>query len=162
MTPWRRFARFNAVGALGVVVQLATIWALAGGVGVGYVTATLAGVGAALVHNFLWHTRWTWRDRPMDRAGTAAAFVRFVGANGVVSFIGNMAVMAALTGGAGLHPVPANAVAIAACGLVNFWLGNRVVFRAALLEIGATPGATRLAGRRALPAARAPHRPGPR
>jgi putative flippase GtrA len=46
-----------------------------------------------------------------------------------VSITGNVAVMAVLTGQAGVPALPANAVSIAMCGLVNFWLGERVVFR---------------------------------
>jgi putative flippase GtrA len=46
-----------------------------------------------------------------------------------VSITGNVAVMAVLTGQAGVPALPANAVSIATCGLVNFWLGERVVFR---------------------------------
>lgn len=130
MNLWRRFARFNAVGALGIVVQLTTIWALTDGAALPYLAATVIAVSAAVIHNFLWHLRWTWGDRPTTAAGALAAFVRFVSANGVVSFTGNVVIMAALVGGAGLKPVVANVIAIGACGLVNFWLGERVVFRA--------------------------------
>lgn len=132
MTRWRRFARFNAVGALGIVVQLSAIWALTDAARVPYLPATLAGVGTAILHNFLWHLRWTWGDRPHTAAEALDAFVRFVAANGLVSIAGNTAIMAALVGGAAWHPMPANMVAIAACGLLNFWLGDRIVFRAAL------------------------------
>ncbi len=126
---WRRLVRFNAVGALGIVVQLTAIWALTDGAALPYLTATVIAVSAAVVHNFLWHLKWTWGDRPMTPAAAFGAFLRFVSANGLVSLTGNVVIMTALTGGAGLRPVAANVVAIAACGLVNFWLGEQVVFR---------------------------------
>ena len=129
MKLWRRFARFISVGALCVGVQLAALWLLTTFGGVNYFVATLLAVGLAIVHNFLWHIRWTWRDRRQP-AGALPMFARFVAANGIVSFAGNAIVMAALTGRAGLPPVPANVIAIGACALVNFWLGDRVVFRA--------------------------------
>ena len=60
---WRTFARFNVVGGLGIAVQLATLAVLVEGLGVEYLPATFAAVGAAITHNFVWHQRWTWRDR---------------------------------------------------------------------------------------------------
>ena len=130
MNLWRRFARFYGVGALGIGVQVAALWALTALAGVNYLAATVLAVGAAIVHNFLWHIHWTWRDRARPGAEAWAMFARFVAANGVVSFTGNAIVMAALTGRGGMPPVLANLIAIAVCALVNFWLGDRVVFRA--------------------------------
>jgi putative flippase GtrA len=98
-------------------------------------------VGLAVAHNFLWHWRWTWRDRAIPIAGVPAAFARFAGANGVVSLAGNVWLMFVLVGVAGLPPVGANLVAIAACGLVNYRLGDRFVFRRAVSP------AARMAGR---------------
>jgi putative flippase GtrA len=139
--------RFSGVSALGVGVQISVIAMLASAWHVDYRAATLAGVAAAIVHNFLWHRRWTWGDRrgavaaPRDdmrvrRAttrvaptGPAATFARFVAANGVVSLGGNAAVMIVLVGGAHVPVVPANVAAIALCGIANFWLADRLVFR---------------------------------
>ena len=52
----------------------------------------------------------------------------FVAANGVVSYGGNVVIMIALVAGAGVPVLPANLLAIAACGLVTFWLGDTIVF----------------------------------
>lgn len=123
-----RFVRFNAVGALGIGVQLATIMTLMD-LGVSYVAATIVGVALAIVHNFYWHLRWTWRDRMLSGDRAFYAFLSFVAANGVVSFGGNVVIMIALVTGAGVPVLLANLIAIAACGLVNFWLGDRVVFQ---------------------------------
>ena len=123
-----RFVRFNAVGALGIGVQLATITALMD-VGVSYVAATIIGFNLAIAHNFYWHLRWTWRDRMLSGNRAFYAFLSFVAANGVVSYGGNVVIMIALVAGAGLPVLLANLIAIAACGLVNFWLGDRVVFQ---------------------------------
>jgi putative flippase GtrA len=149
--------RFSGVGALGIGVQIAVITWLANAWHVDYRVATLAGVAAAIVHNFLWHRHWTWGDvraatggrpyaddgrlatradkgRPYtddgrrDTGDTAMTFARFVAANGLVSIGGNVAVMTVLVGGAHVPIVPANAVAIALCSLANFWLADRVVF----------------------------------
>ena len=128
MNPARRFLRFNAVGALGIGVQLATIWAMTDVAGVPYVAATITGVSLAIAHNFFWHLRWTWGDRLLTGSRAAQAFVSFVVANGVVSFVGNLVIMIALVDGGDVPVLPANLVAIAVCGLANFWLGDTVVF----------------------------------
>ena len=121
-----RFVKFNAVGALGVVVQLACLWLLTGVAAVHYLIATPVAVVLALVHNFIWHRRWTWKDRD---GGVMAAFTRFAMTNGILSVISNVAVMVVLVSGARVNPVAANMVAIVSSGLLNFWLGDVVVFR---------------------------------
>jgi putative flippase GtrA len=52
----------------------------------------------------------------------------FVSGNGVVSMVGNLALMPGLVDVAGLPPVVANVVAVAICGVVNYRLGDRVCF----------------------------------
>ena len=122
-----RWLRFGGVGALGVGVQLAVLAVLEGAAGLNYAAATFVAVTAALVHNFFWHRAWTWRDR-RGHGSALSQFLRFVGVNGLVSLFGNLALMFVLVGAFGLPAVPANVVAIAACGVANYWLGDRVVF----------------------------------
>jgi putative flippase GtrA len=129
MNPWRRFVRFNAVGALGIGVQLGVVWLLADVGAVNTVPATVAAVVAAVVHNFLWHRRWTWADRLAGGARSPQAFARFALVNGAVSLIGNAAAVPLFTGGLGLGPVTANAIAIGLLGVVNFVLGDQLVFK---------------------------------
>ncbi|MEQ1574503.1 MAG: GtrA family protein [Vicinamibacterales bacterium] len=128
MNTGARLVRFSAVSALGVGVQLATIWFLTAVTHVHYLLAAMAAVGLTVVHNFAWHWRWTWRDRT-ESGGIASSFVRFALANGALSLAGNLAIVAVLVQGMHAAPVAANAVAIGACGLVNYWIGNTLVFR---------------------------------
>jgi putative flippase GtrA len=121
-----RFLRFNVVSGLGVGVQLFALHAFVGGLG--YMAATVLAVSISVVHNFTWHCVWTWADRVGSIDPVSQRLGRFAVANGAVSLVGNLALMAVLVGGAGLDPVAANAIAIAACGLLNFWLGEKVVF----------------------------------
>ena len=130
MKTWLRFVRFNAVGAAGIGVQLAAVWFLTSVAPVHYLAATSAAVALAVVHNFVWHWRWTWADRAVA-GGPAVLFVRFAAANGALSLGGNLVVMAVLVPYARLAPVVANAIAIGLSGLVNFWVGDVVVFRRA-------------------------------
>jgi putative flippase GtrA len=143
MTTALRFARFNLVGAAGIAVQLATIWLLIDVAGAPYLIATALGVMTAVAHNFVWHVAWTWRDRGLSGATILQALLWFVAANGVVSFAGNMLIMTALVEGPGLPVIPANVIAIGVCGLVNFWLADRLAFTA-------RPGAARYSSRSAV------------
>jgi putative flippase GtrA len=90
-------------------------------------TATPVAVELAVVHNYLWHARWTWRDRP---GGSPVRFVRFQLANGVASIAGNAALMALFAGAFGLPPMPANALAVGVMVAVNFVAADRWVFGA--------------------------------
>jgi putative flippase GtrA len=128
----RRWVTFNAVGALGVPLQLGLIAVLVHAMGVHYLTATVIAVEAAILHNFVWHLRWTWKDRPASRpAVLARRLVAFHLLNGGVSVVGNLAIMAALTGAGGVEPIAANLLAITACSLVNFTVSDTVVFKSA-------------------------------
>lgn len=124
-----RWLRFNGVGIVGAVVQLAVLSALTKGLDVPVALATAAAVEAAILHNFFWHQRWTWRDRPSEGArDTAARLRRFHAVNGLVSLVGNVIITTALVH-AGVHAVAANLVAILACSVVNYTAGNTYVFR---------------------------------
>lgn len=123
---WTRFVIFNTVGALGVSVQLASLWLLTGVAAVHYLIATPVAVSLAVAHNFIWHRLWTWKDRDVH---VTRAWARFVLTNGLLSLVSNLGVTAALVSGTHAHPVVANLAAIATSGLLNFWLGDVVVFR---------------------------------
>jgi putative flippase GtrA len=133
---------FNAVGAAGIAVQVTVLALLVHGLHLHYLPATLVAVEAAVLHNFYWHHRWTWRDRRSPSWGaTAGRLGRFQLLNGTISLAGNVGVMALLTGTFGLDPVSANLIAIVSCSLVNFAASEALVFRTvpfvlAILMIG--------------------------
>jgi putative flippase GtrA len=138
---FRRWLAFNGVGLLGVAVQLTTLAALVDLAGWHYLPATAIAVEIAVLHNFAWHQRWTWRDRPSrSERATLARLSRFHLLNGMVSLIGNLGLMAVLTGGLGLQPVPANGIAIVSCSVVNFVASEALVFRTAPIVILALIG----------------------
>lgn len=126
-----RWLVFNGVGCGGFLLQLSVLAALLGA-GFHYLAATAVAVEVAVLHNFLWHHRWTWRDRPAgSRRGTFARLARFQLLNGAVSLAGNLALMAGLSGAADIDPLPANVIAVIACSLVNFFGSELLVFRTA-------------------------------
>ena len=134
----RRWLTFNAVGAAGVVLQLAVLAFFVHIAGFHYLAATVFAVEAAILHNFVWHQKWTWHDRPAaSRTEVLERLARFHLLNGGVSLAGNFALMAVLTGVLRMDPVIANLAAIAACSLVNFALSTTLVFRTTV-QHGAT------------------------
>lgn len=124
-----RFLRFNVVGVAGFVLQLGVL-ALLVYLGAHYLVATAVAVEAAVLHNFFWHERWTWRDRPADGRSRLGRLWRFHALNGAVSLAGNLVLMRFLVGTFGLPPIPANLAAVLACAIVNFFASDRAVFRA--------------------------------
>lgn len=125
----RHVYRFGITSLAGVAVQVTLLWGLIHVVSLPYLTATALAVLAAILHNFVWHWRWTWADRNHAPAGWLDAFWKFALGNGVVSLGSNLILMPLLVDIGGLSPVPANLAAIASGGLLNFWLADRVAFR---------------------------------
>ena len=150
----QRWLRFNAVGIGGLGVQIIVLAVLVDGLRCDISIATLVAVEAAVLHNFLWHRRWTWTDRlpaPGDSplpawtderyyprgAATATSkwretLVSFLGfhvAGGLTSLAGNLGLTALLVGYAHVHHMAASLIAVAACSMLNFLLADRFVFR---------------------------------
>ncbi len=132
---WRltsqRWLKFNLVGAIGIGVQLGMLAALRT-LGMNYLLATALAVETAVVHNFIWHERFTWADRgSVDWRQSLWRLLRFNLTTGAVSIGGNLLLMRLLVGQAHLNYLLSNLVTIASCGLLNFVVSDRVVFRPA-------------------------------
>lgn len=123
-----RWLKFNAVGAVGMVVQLVALAVFNRWMAGRYLPATAMAIEVTLLHNFAWHALYTWRDR-RGKGGLAGQMVRFHLSNGVVSMVGNLVLMRVLVEGARLPVLAANGVAIVVCSVVNFLLGDGWVFR---------------------------------
>lgn len=127
--PLPRCLKFYAVGAIGIAVQLGLLALFTRGFGLHYLAATALAVEASVLHNFLWHRKWTWADRPgTGAAATAMRLIRFNLANGLVSVAGNLFFMHLFAGLLGLDPMMANLFSLVPCALVNFLLSDRWVF----------------------------------
>jgi dolichol-phosphate mannosyltransferase len=122
----RRWAKFSAVGATGILVQTATLAVLLRLAGLHYLIATALAVEASIVHNFIWHRKWTWADRP--QANIALMLVRFNLTSGAMSLAGNLLLMFVLVEQARVSALAANMITIAICSIINFVLSDRIVF----------------------------------
>ena len=126
-----RWIKFNAVGGIGIVVQLGALAILRSWLKLDYLLATGLAVEIAVIHNFFWHERFTWADRPAARpVQSLVRLVKFNAGNGAVSIAGNLVLMRLLVGEVKFNYVASNIVAIALCSVVNFLLGDRFVFEA--------------------------------
>jgi putative flippase GtrA len=124
-----RWLKFNFVGGVGIAVQLAALALFRSALDLDYMLATALAVETAVIHNFLWHERFTWADRPaLGFAHTLLRLAKFNAANGGVSIVGNLLLMRLLVGGLSMNYVAANLIAIGVCSVVNFLLSDRFVF----------------------------------
>ena len=122
-----RFARFALAGTGGLLVQVATLAVLTSLLNVNYLVATLVAVEAAILSNFVWHQRWTFRDRS---GSWLERLIRFNALNAMTSIVGSVVLTALFVETMGLHPVMANLLSVAALSLINFVGADRLVFRA--------------------------------
>ena len=124
------FIRFNIVGVFGFALQSGALFVLTHiAPPVGYLLATAAAVELAVLNNFVWHQRWTWKDRPSATKGeTLRRLVKFNITNGAVSITGNLIFMSILVGRLRLPIAGANVASVAACSICNFFLADRIAF----------------------------------
>ena len=130
MNPLIRWSKFNLVGAVGMAVQLASLAFFNRCFAGHYLLASAAALEITLLHNFVAHLHYTWRDR-RDNSALLAQLIRFHLSNGMVSMLGNLALMRLLVGVAHLPLLVANCIAILCCSILNFCLGNNWAFAAA-------------------------------
>lgn len=79
-------------GGLGMVLQLSALAFLNHHAAGHYLCASALAVEVTLLHNFMWHLHYTWRDRRDDSA-VVARLLRFHLSNGMVSLAGNLVLM---------------------------------------------------------------------
>jgi putative flippase GtrA len=133
MNTLARWGKFNLVGVMGMVAQLGSLAVLNRIVPGHYLAASAVALELTLLHNFVWHVHYTWRER-RETATLLGQCARFHLSNGMVSLVGNLALMKVLVAGALLPVLAANGIAILCCSLVNFSLGETWMFGAKRLQ----------------------------
>ena len=129
-----RLVRFSMAGMAGFAVQVAALALLVSVTNLHYLVATILAVEAAILINFVWHDRWTWRDRPpVTEAERWRRLARFNAMTGLTSIVGSVMVTAALVEMLSMSPIAANIISVIALRTVNFAGANTLVFRAAML-----------------------------
>jgi putative flippase GtrA len=144
-----RWIKFSIAGTAGFAVQIGTLAVLTQFAGLHYLVATVIAVELAILCNFVWHERWTWRDRLATRRRDRwTRLLRFNALTAVTSIAGSVALTAVFVELGALSPIAANVASVIALGVVNFAGANTLVFRAAaavaLTAAAATAGADTL------------------
>ena len=125
-----RWMKFNLVGVIGTFLQLAILAACTHWTKFPYLVAVAIAVECTILHNFLWHERFTWGDRKCrSNWERGKRLLRFNTTNGGISLMGNLLLMRLLVEHLRLPILAANGVAILACSLLNFAVGDQFVFR---------------------------------
>jgi putative flippase GtrA len=132
-----RWCKFNLVGGMGIGVQFVALFLLKSVLHFDYLLATAIAVQAAVVHNFVWHEQFTWADR-VDSSWRSCfhRFARFNLTTGLVSILGNLALMKVMVGFGHMNYLVANGVAIALCSVANFLVSDNWVFEPAPRSAG--------------------------
>ena len=124
-----RWFKFNAVGAVGIAVQLAALALFKSGLGWPLEYATSAAVEVAVLHNFFWHERWTWGERRGGWRETLSRLVRFNLTTGLLSIVANVVFTRLLVDRFRVPYLAANLMAIALTSIGNFLVSEYLVFR---------------------------------
>lgn len=124
-----RWMRFNLVGAMGFLLQTLALWLLVRGAGLSAGVAITIAVLAAVSHNFVWHERFTWPNLPREKRFDR--WLAFHISTGLVSVLTNLGITMIVMTATGLSVVPANVIAVALASFANFWINDRLIFRAA-------------------------------
>jgi putative flippase GtrA len=124
-----RWLKFNAVGAMGIIIQLMALALLLRILEFHYLWATVLAVETAVLHNFIWHWRWTWADRRSDGLNhMAATLLRFNFSNGMISLFGTVLCTGILSGIFKLNPLLANVLSLGPCCVLNYLVSDRLIF----------------------------------
>lgn len=128
-----RWLKFNAVGGIGIIVQLTVLSVLTRCLKMDYLPATLLAVETTIIHNFLWHERFTWADKArLGPPQNLLRWLKFNAGTGSFSLAGNLVLMRFFVGTLHWHFLFSNVVTIAACSIMNFLISEVFVFRSAL------------------------------
>lgn len=122
-----RWIRFSAVGLAGIGIQLSVLWLSANVLRIPATFSIVVAVEAALLHNFVWHERWTWRELPPE--GRWGRLMRFHASNGFVSLVSNVGITMLFRQYLAIPLLPSNLLAICLTAVLNFMLADAWVFR---------------------------------
>jgi dolichol-phosphate mannosyltransferase len=129
--PMGRFARFGLVGLSGLVVDMGMLYLLYDMLGLGLTRSAIFAAELAIINNFIWNDRWTFKDLSGQQRGWRKRAKRLAKFN-IVCLMGlilKILLLNVLFNGLQLNPYLANFVAIALVTLWNFWINLKLSWR---------------------------------
>jgi putative flippase GtrA len=118
---WLQLVKFCAVGASGYVVNLSVFAAFVGLLDAHHLVAATAAFVVAVLNNFWWNRRWTFRARGGHAGFQAARFFTV----SIAAFLFAAAVLELLVSVVGVAELPAQAISIIVATPLNF-IGNKM------------------------------------
>jgi dolichol-phosphate mannosyltransferase len=126
---YRTFVKFCIVGLSGVLVNEGVFWVLTVPIGVHYLPAGAVSWELAVLNNFTWNDRWTFRGaRGRARAGGIATRLSRFNASMAGGLVISLATLTVLTSLLGLNPLVSNLFAIAFSTVWNFLASSLLVW----------------------------------
>lgn len=113
----RRLTQFALVGLTGIVVNLSLLASLTELAGLHYLVSAAIAIEASILSNFGLNDVWTFRDRRRDRWWSRLWRFNVVS---LMALLVNLAVLSALTEGAGVHYLISEVAAIGASFATNY------------------------------------------
>ena len=118
---WYQLVKFCAVGGSGYVVNLCVFAACVGLLDLHHLIAATIAFVVAVMNNFWWNRRWTFRARGGHAGFQAARFFTV----SIGAFLFAAAVLELLVSVAGVAELPAQAISIVSATPLNF-IGNKM------------------------------------
>lgn len=131
--PLRRFLKFGLVGLSGVVVDQLLLFLLSDPImlGLGLTRSKFLAAEVAILNNFFWNDRWTFRDLSQTQQGWQPLFKRLLKFN-LICLAGlflNVVLLNLFFNQFGINRYVANLLAIAIVTLWNFWVNLKLSWR---------------------------------
>jgi putative flippase GtrA len=118
---------------MGATLQLLLVWLFTKHFGILSSVATPLAIEITILHNFLWHERFTWSGRgPKGSRQGAFRLWRFHAANGLISLGGNTILMYCLVERLHAPTMPTAIGGIILFSLANYFVADRWVYTNAL------------------------------
>ncbi|MEM6599248.1 MAG: glycosyltransferase [Cyanobacteria bacterium P01_D01_bin.36] len=131
--PTKRFYRYGLVGLSGVFVDMAILYLLFDGVGLGLTTSKIIAAEVAIISNFLWNDVWTFADMVGAQTDLSSRFKRLLKFNTICViglFFGVLLLNVFFNWiFAQSLPYTANLIAVAVVAIWNFWLSWKLNWR---------------------------------
>jgi dolichol-phosphate mannosyltransferase len=127
----KRFIRFGISGFSGVFVNMFILYLLREYVGLRLTRSAILAAEVAIINNFFWNDRWTFRDISAHQKGRIKTFRRFLKFN-VICLSGlvlNILVLNLLYNLLNMNEYLANIIAIATVTFWNFWFNLKLSWR---------------------------------
>jgi dolichol-phosphate mannosyltransferase len=131
--PVARLLRFGAVGLTGVFVDMVLLFLLSDPTTLGWplTRSKIISSELAIINNFLWNDRWTFRDISSKQPGKRQLLKRLLKFNTIclAGLVLNVLLLNLLFNLFGINRYVANLIAIAAVTLWNFWVNLKLSWR---------------------------------